>query len=244
MRGPFDPASRPSRRLIVISGLDGSGKTTQCEILARQLGDAGIHAETVWNRWEPLISAPLIKLAKGHLTRRQRISDDDYTQFTDAKRRTMRSPFKRRLWQLMVWSEYALEVALRFVRRPNAVLICDRYVYDTVVDIAINFHMTADELEYLLDHPLFVLYPTPALVIFLDIAPEIGASRKTDGTPVAYLADRREYYLAMARILNAPVIDGAGDITQVAGEIWSRTEQWRAGCAGEGKRGPKNGGYR
>ncbi|MCK4235635.1 MAG: hypothetical protein KAX38_00855, partial [Candidatus Krumholzibacteria bacterium] len=138
MRGPFHPKSRPSPGLLVLSGLDGSGKSTQASLLTRRLLNAGYQVKTVWNRWEPMISAPLIRIAKRHLKTNEKVTADNYTDFTEAKQRRMKSPWKRSLWQFMVWSEYGLQVNLRllpyFIRRTG--LICDRYVYDTMIDIA------------------------------------------------------------------------------------------------------------
>jgi len=228
MRGPFDPASTRRPDLIVVSGLDGTGKSTQCKLLAERLRLEGHRAETIWNRWEPRLSAPLIGLAKRRLGGRERIRDEDYEGFTEAKKRTMQSRWKKGLWQLMVWSEYAFEVHHRLGwGRRGPVRICDRYVYDTVVDIAVNFSIPPGELRRLLGHPLFSLYPTPACVLFLDVDPLVGASRKTDGTPAAYLADRRGHYLELARILEAPVIDGNAAIDEVAAEILRLTDSWR-----------------
>jgi hypothetical protein len=48
-----------------------------------------------------------------------------------------------------------------------------------------------------------------------------------DGTPAAYLADRRGHYLELARILEAPVIDGNAAIDEVAAEILRLTDSWR-----------------
>lgn len=238
MRGPFDPTSTRRLDLIVVSGLDGTGKSTQCELLADRLRLEGHRAETIWNRWEPRLSAPLIGLAKSRLggRNRHRVRDEDYEGFTEAKKRTMQSRWKKGLWQLMVWSEYAFEVHQRLGwGRRSLVRICDRYVYDTVVDIAVNFSVPPGELRCLLGHPLFSLYPTPACVIFLDVDPEIGATRKTDGTPAAYLADRRGHYLELARILEAPVIDANAAVDEVAAEIMRLTDSWRRSLLAENR---------
>ena len=101
--------------IIVMSGLDGSGKSTQAKLLAERLTMSGIPYEVIWNRWEPRISAPIINLAKRHLSKEAKVSDIDYRSFTTAKKQKMKSRWKRILWQLMVWSEYLLEVYLRLI---------------------------------------------------------------------------------------------------------------------------------
>lgn len=229
MKGPFRDTAPPAPSLVVLSGLDGSGKSTQTSLLAERLGAAGIPAAVLWNRWKPFLSAGVIRLAKSYLKAQARVAEEDYRGFTDAKRRSMKSTWKRDLWQMMVWGEYAMQVRARFLahRGKGRTILCDRYVYDTLVDVAINFSLPASRLGELMNHPLLSLFPKPGLVIFIDIDPETGAARKSDGTPAAYLADRREYYATMARILHAPIIDGGASVESVAGSIWELTTPWR-----------------
>lgn len=230
MRGPFRDTAFPDSPLIVLSGLDGSGKSTQTALLAARLSADGIPAAVIWNRWKPFLSAGLIRLAKSWLKTHARVREGDYHGFTDAKRRSMKSAWKRNLWQMMVWGEYALQVRARLLshRRKGLTILCDRYVYDTLVDVAINFSLPAARIEELMNHPLLSFFPKPGLVMFIDIDPETGATRKSDGTPAAYLADRREYYASMARILHAPIIDGGAGVEEIAHSIWEFTGPWRA----------------
>jgi thymidylate kinase len=229
VRGPFRATAAPPSSLIVLSGLDGSGKSTQTALLAERLGAEGIPAAVVWNRWKPILSAGVIRAARRYLRAQAGLREGDYRGFTDAKRRSMRSGWKRGLWQLMVWGEYAAQVHARLFlrRRRGLAVLCDRYVYDTLVDVAINFSLPANRLAELMDHPLLGLFPKPGLVLFIDIDPETGAARKSDGTPAAYLADRREYYAEMARVLRAPTIDGAASVDSVSRSVWELTAPWR-----------------
>ena len=241
MKGPFDETATPDGRLIVLSGLDGSGKSTQALLLAERLRAEGIPAESVWNRWKPAVSAMFISLARRWLKAQERVKKGDYRGFTDAKRRKMRSGWKRSVWQAMAWGEYAAQVRARLLahRHKGTTVLCDRYVYDTLVDIAINFSVPPLEIADLMDHRLLALFPKPAVVVFIDIDPATGAARKSDGTPADYLADRRPYYMSLARILNAPVVDGGSSVESVAGAIWNLTSPWReqriASGAGRGR---------
>lgn len=242
MKGPFSEFRRPTRSMLVLTGLDGSGKSTQAAILAGKLTDAGTRSRAVWNRWEPLFSAPFIRLAKRYLASHDRADTGDYRGFTGAKQRTMKSRWKREAWQLMAWTEYALQVHWRTLARRigGTTVICDRYVYDTLIDIAINFSLAPRELPALMGHPLLSLFPKPALVIFIDIDPETGAARKSDGTPPAYLADRRPYYTELARILNMPLVDGGAGVDAVADTVWKLAGEQRS--KGPGRETARGGG--
>jgi thymidylate kinase len=242
VKGPFNDSVRPASKLIVLSGLDGSGKSTQTALLAEHLRTEGIPATEVWNRWKPALSAVFIRLAKRYLKAREILKDGDYRGFTDAKKREMRSNWRRSLWQLLVWGEYAVQARMRLFAHgaKGTTVLCDRYVYDTLIDIAVNFSVAPADLENLMDHRLLSLFPKPAVVIFIDIDPETGAERKSDGTPMAYLADRRKYYASLARMLDAPIVNGGSPIESVASSIWDLTGEWRASRSAAmrgGKRG-------
>lgn len=229
MRNPLRPGDNARGRLLVLTGLDGSGKSTQAELLERRLYENGYDVAKVWSRWEPALSAPLIRAAKRRLGAREDAATADYIDFTAAKRQAMNKPWKRAMWQFMVWSEYAVQMRWRLL--PHALrgrgVICDRYIHDTLVDIAINFSVKPEEIERLCRHPLLALFPAPRSVIYIDIDPETGAERKSDGTPPEYLADRREHYLSLTRLIGAHTVDGGGTIDRVAEAIWESTSGWR-----------------
>ncbi len=215
--------------MFVLSGLDGTGKSTQAEILAERLADQGVETSTIWNRWSPAITAPLIAMARKRIDPRPGAATEEYTDFTRSKRERMRSPVKRALWQTMVWSEYIVQVHARLLEAgyPRRALISDRYVYDTLVDMAVNFSLEQGELETLCSHALLSLFPVPASFVVIDIDPETGSARKSDGTPPEYLADRRPFYLEIARLTGAAVVDGNGTIEETAAGIWKGCSRWR-----------------
>lgn len=55
------------RRLVVLMGLDGSGKSTQAQLLANWLREQGVPTEVVWMRGESYVTRPLLGLAKAVL---------------------------------------------------------------------------------------------------------------------------------------------------------------------------------
>ncbi len=230
----FRPKVSRKPGILTLSGLDGTGKSSQAEKLLERLSAEGMRAGAIWNRWKPCLTLPVVKLARRSLSPVKEARTADYSNFTQAKKNKMKSPFKRKIWQTMVWSEYSMQVRFRLLTHgwPFRGMICDRYVYDTLVDMAVNFSISPQELESLCVNPLLELFPVPVQAILIDIDPETGARRKDDGTPVGYLSDRRELYLAMAKITGAIVIDGTKTINEISEEIWNLTGQWRSTLTG------------
>jgi thymidylate kinase len=234
MRGVFTPGKQKSGNLLVLSGLDGTGKSTQAGILVDRLKRKGITVRTVWNRWKPLISVPIVALARKTISRDKDAPTAQYEEFTRVKKEKMKHPLKQALWQLMVWSEYALEanIRLRKTGHPFRNIISDRYIYDTLIDIAVNFSLEPGDLETLCNHTLLSLFPIPTEIVVIDIDPLVGTGRKRDGTPPEYLADRREFYIEMARITGAALVNGNGTVEETASSIWENCRIWRENLLG------------
>ena len=227
MHSLFKPNSK-KRGFIVLTGLDGTGKSTQGSILAKKISTKGTMTAIIWNRWNPRITAPLIAIARRHINSTPNAATEDYEDFTTSKQEQMQSPLKRNLWQFLVWGEYLFQVYYRLLSAgyPRKIIISDRYVYDTLIDIAINFSIPPSKLNLLCNHKLLSLFPRPACVLFLDIDPEVGFDRKKDGTPVKYLADRRPYYIALANLMHSPVINCNEPLSVVADNIESHAVEW------------------
>src|SRR5215472_17694162 len=59
-------AKRGNRKglLVAFSGVDGSGKSTQVELLEKSLADLHVRALRIRSRWRPVLSLPLLVIMR------------------------------------------------------------------------------------------------------------------------------------------------------------------------------------
>lgn len=184
--------------VFTISGLDGSGKSTQAQRLIERLTAAGgrvyyFHAIqfSLANRISAFsASAPGKKAA---VTRASSLGIllRKIVLLIDVER------YRRLLWKL--------------IRKGYTAVVSDRYFYDTVVNIA-YLERTSKLLRVTLPGPThaFYLRLDPRLIMSRERAPEQG---------LEYLIAKTSLYDAAASHFDLTSIDGAGDPDAVAHEI-------------------------
>lgn len=219
--------------LVYLAGLDGSGKSTQAQLYVLRARTRGHDWRYRWARWEPFLTAPLMRLARGILGRGSdrgfsRPEDDaGYANFTEGKRRVFRSGWRRRVWTTVVLLEYLPQAWWRLggSRLRGERVLCDRYLPDLWVDLAVNFASGPQGVQELARHPLCRLFPAIDRMIYLDVEPDVGFQRKSDGTPLAYLEERRPLYLALERVLPFQRVDANGSVEEVASALTAALER-------------------
>jgi thymidylate kinase len=78
--------------LIAFTGIDGSGKTTQADLLVKNLLKDGIEAAYVWSRWEPFLVRPFIAKWKEKKTNCRDKIGDQYNGIRVEKQRLLENP--------------------------------------------------------------------------------------------------------------------------------------------------------
>ena len=117
-------------------------------------------------------------------------------------------------------------------------VICDRYLWDCLVDFRVNFPDDRVERRFL-GRALKTLTPAPDIAFFL-LIPVEESLRRSETRERRYresqsVLDRRlEEYEAQARALGSPVLDGRHSAEELAKEIQLRVAAVRGSA---GKRG-------
>ena len=88
-------------KIIVLMGLDGSGKTTQAELIARWLNDQGIRSRVVWMRGESYLTRPVLGIGKALLHAPREASCASAACRNDPKLTELREVGERR-WQAII----------------------------------------------------------------------------------------------------------------------------------------------
>lgn len=123
--------------LIVFSGMDGAGKSTQIMLLRKSLHERGVRVHKIWIRggYTPIF------VAFKALIRWLGISAIPKPGASPERSRHLSSSHVRKVWLVIAMADlvFITVVVLRMQLAMGRTVICDRYLEDTLLDFRRNF---------------------------------------------------------------------------------------------------------
>uniref|UniRef100_A0A7J3YTH3 Thymidylate kinase-like domain-containing protein n=1 Tax=Ignisphaera aggregans TaxID=334771 RepID=A0A7J3YTH3_9CREN len=184
---------------VSLSGVDGSGKSTQIHMLSKVMRTLGFRVKIYWMRWPAFVSYPLLLLAKlmGYSARRGNYVEHRYY-------------LNKALARVIVTSlilDYVVRYScLKLLQRLfNVHLLLDRNILDLVVDL---YEWTRD--SFLFSPTLIRLYRgllRDCWVIILDVEEKEALKRKKDIPNISYLRIRRKIYHGFSKYLGFYIVN-------------------------------------
>jgi dTMP kinase len=205
---PRDETKMKRGHLICFMGIDGSGKSTLARLLERQLKIQGIDCRYLW--WLEAEDSTIRKVLRKVSLKNLRIS-----RGVVATQRP--GGFLVSLYKNLVSLDYLRHLVLHvwIPMKLGSTIICDRYIYDTLVAFAVEFDYQAAEFEKSLKL-LLRLAPRPDILFLVDVPLEVAVARKSDIPSHESLIGPRRMYLEMARHMNVVMIDGTQSLESLA----------------------------
>ncbi|MEG9193764.1 MAG: hypothetical protein V6S10_00325 [Candidatus Methanoglobus sp.] len=205
---------RTKKFLISFSGIDGSGKTTLARSLTEELSKRGLKCQYIYGRLRPLVAQIFILAGRIFLKKK----DKSFSEFSSDKRKFVKKhTLLSRIYMKVMLLDYLLQlffkVTLPYMFGKN--MICDRYVYDTIInDFAVDMGLSIFETSRLIER-LFKVAPKPTIAFLIDVPEEIAFKRKSDIPSLDYLRERRRLYLSIKDDFGILVLDGSKDLKEV-----------------------------
>ncbi len=207
--------------LIAISGIDGSGKTTQIDTLEARLRTSNAHVLRIWSRWRPISSLPLLSLflhkgyAEVHST-----SSIGFVETHIPWRSGVAS-----VWCLLTHLDNFMKTTIKLVipLLLGYTIICDRYTLDLLVEGMADLRDPSTSRR--LGYRLLRLLPHPNIAFFIDVSGELAFSRKPDLPSLEHFTERVSLYRELCNKLDETVIDGKQSRDEIRDRIWERVSR-------------------
>jgi thymidylate kinase len=155
--------------LVVLEGIDGSGKTTTADLLVSALAEKGISARCLSKTWadfpDPFVSSQMARL-------REIIWNPPEGEPLEDRLGTHFYLFLLAAW----WSVMQAQIFAK--DRLGCVSVIDGWYFRTVVKACVRGHLDTDWLLSLFD-----LCCSPDLVVLLDVAPSLAWGRRAEFKP-------------------------------------------------------------
>ena len=230
--GTGEVAERASR-FIYITGCDGTGKTTQVNLLMHHLCRQGIEPYHVWLRFPFLLSLPLLAYARwrGYSWHEEIAFDGGGTERESVRHGYWdfgRSHLLRTLlpWTLLIDAGLA---ALQKIYLPlwrGKTVICERFVLDMLVDLSVAF---ADEAFHLsLPGRLYRrLLPRNSQIVILDLEAESIRQRRGDLRYDRQLDAKLGTFRRLVDAYGLTCVSSSNSVDAVCEEVWERVTNER-----------------
>jgi hypothetical protein len=124
-------------QFLIVSGIDGCGKTTVIRELRNRLAQEGFRTRYEWLRYNHRLVRPVHGLSRLLGLSRRYCVDGQTVWRHEFHRSRWFSSFYIRLTWLDVWLGRLL-LATRLLRHRPDVVVCDRWVPDILVDLAVD----------------------------------------------------------------------------------------------------------
>jgi thymidylate kinase len=212
--------------VICFIGIDGSGKTTLCKSLVKELNSRGMPSRYVYGRFLPKIMAPVFKITSTLMPDQDKKQKTHSTRLAN-KRHLLSSPIIFQIFIFGILLDQILQILLK-VYLPSLfkkeIIICDRYFHDTVlIDIAIPCNFNYDTMVRFVKRYL-PLFPKTQMVFLVVVPPAVAFQRKNDITSMKALERLSNSYLHTAKYFNAITIDGTKNLTELVPFLLDKLE--------------------
>lgn len=220
--------------LICFTGIDGSGKTTQAQLLVDELRRQGKDAVYLWNRGGRGVNDLLIALGRSLLrvsSKKLKTLDSRnepyYHNYQQRKSKMFRFPIIRSLWGASLRFDHIRHI--RSITSPllksGKVVVSDRYIWDSTVDLAVTLNENEAWLSSRDNLRTWQSVPQPDIAFYLDISPEIAFVRKKDIPSIDYVVKRVGFYQAISALQGMRRIDGCQDPADIHGDVLAQVNE-------------------
>lgn len=206
--------------LIVFSGVDCSGKSTQVALLIDRLVERGEKPVYFWSRvgYTPLFNALKASLRK--VVGKTRLPVGESPQ----RDRFLAGGWTQRLWLWIAFADMILQTAirLRWLRWAGRTIVCDRYIDDSENDLIMNFGERAPQQAAW--RWVKAMAAKPDVSILLELPFEEALRRSIlKNEPFADSAERRlrrgDLYKVMRETGRYHVIDARKSVGEIAAVV-------------------------
>jgi dTMP kinase len=218
---PETSALKGKGLLITISGIDGSGKSSNAVALCKSLSQRGLPVAHAWAGHKPAFSYPIMAIVRllGY-TRRLRVAGIPFF-----RREIQNNSAISKLWPLVLALDFVPSalVSVALPLRQGKIVVCDRYVYDVVAELTQESTLGVRAKRLLLH-----MLPHPDIAFLMDVEESLAWRRslvpgRAREQPFYNLEIRRRIFLGLARENGMIILNGGKKIAENQVEILHRT---------------------
>lgn len=200
-------------KLIYITGIDGSGKSTVSEHLAKALREKGYTVDILWLRFNHVISKPLLGLCRLLGYTKYETTNGIRVGYHDFYRSSIIS-FLFIVFQYLDAARVKYTKILPLLRKKNHIIILDRYVYDILIDIAVD-----TRIEHLLSSRIGrkfkQLLPDESKTILVSRSLSDVLEARPEGKVDRNFESRFHHYVELANEPSVTVINNNGTLDEL-----------------------------
>lgn len=197
--------------LVSISGIDGSGKSSNTVALCKTLMAMGFPVTRAWTGHKPIFSYPFFAVVR-LLGYTHRIKFRGLVFF---RREIRQNKALATLWPFFVALDFVTKgiVSVIIPLKRGRIVVSDRYVYDVMAEL-IQEAQIGDRMRNILLNFL----RRPDIAFLMDVSPELAWERamvpgRAREQPYYDLAERRRIYQDLARQNRIIILDGSRDLS-------------------------------